>query len=352
MSSYEDRLLAARFAALAPKPLLGDWADVVERAGAARRRRLLPAMKHRRLGFVLAVIGAVAVVTASALAFHAIVLGSGPTRLPFAGATPSTPETGTLVLTYDGRPEERGFPGVFVPVHQVWVYADGRVIWRRERGPSGLGQLATGYLERRLTREGVELLRGKVLATGLFRGDLYLWSAHDLVWGAIRVRQGGRLVGVYWCCYFTMDPPPAFPAVVRAANAGQAKAISQLTELLSAPLAHLPASAWADQELRAFVPSRYAVCYSRWKPPIYAPAYLKPARVLGSVPAEARRLLRGRDRSYPAYASPLGQGVVPSQRSVTCSELTQTTPAGSLRSSNGKGTKKTPSRPVRLRTHT
>jgi hypothetical protein len=142
------------------------------------------------------------------------------------------------------------------------------------------------------------------------------------VWGAIRVRQGGRLVGVNWCCYFTIDPPPAFPAVVRAANATQAKVIGQLTELLSAPLAHLPASAWADQELRAFVPSRYAVCYSHWKPPTYAAAYLEPARVLGSLPAEARQLLRGRDRSYPAYASPLGQDEDPSQRSVTCSELT------------------------------
>lgn len=321
MSTYDDRL-AARFAALAPEPLAGDWADVVERASAVRRRGLRRPTKHRRLVVVLAVIGAVALLSASALAVRSIVLSSGPTKLPFEGATPSTPQEGTLVLTYDGRPENRGFPGSFVPVHQVWVYADGRVILRRENGPSGIGGLATGYLERRLTRDGVERLRERVVATGLFDRDLYLRNAHDLVWGAIRVKRGGRLVGLYWCCYFTAELPPAFPHVVRPATAAQAKVISRLTEQLAAPLMHLPLNAWADRELNAFVPSRYAVCYSRWTPPIYSSGYLKPSRVLGRLPVRAQVLLRGKDRSYPAYASPLGEGVDPSQRSVTCSEVT------------------------------
>ncbi|MET0939266.1 MAG: hypothetical protein ABWY51_08610 [Gaiellaceae bacterium] len=322
MSTYDDRLLAARFAALAPEPVARDWADVVERASAVRRRGLRLPTKHRRLVVALAVIGAVALLSASAFAIRAIVLSSGPTKLPFEGATPSTPHKGTLVLTYDGRPENRGFPSSFVPVHQVWVYADGRVISRREDGPSGIGGVATGYLERRLTREGVERLRRKVLATGLFDRDLYLRNAYDLVWGAIRVRQGGRLVGLYWCCYFTTELPPAFPRVVRTATANEAKVISRLTELLAAPLTRVPSNAWADSELRAFVPSRYAVCYSRWRPPIYSPEYLKPSRVLGLLPVGAQELVRGKDRSYPTFASPLSEGVDPSQRSVTCSELT------------------------------
>jgi hypothetical protein len=322
MSTYDDRFLAARFAALAPEPLGGDWTDVVERASAVRRRGLRRPMKHRRLVVVLAVIGAVAILSASAFAVRAIVLSSGPTKLPFEGATPSTPQEGRLVLTYVGRPENRGFPGSFVPVHEVWVYADGRVILRREDGPSGIGGLATGYLERRLNRDGVEHLRGKVLATRLFDRDLYLRNANGLVWGAIRVRQRGRLVGLYWCCYFTPELPPAFPRVVRSATANQARVIGRLTELLAAPLAHLPSNVWADREPRAFVPSRYAVCYSRWRPPIYSPVYLKPSRVLGLLPVRAQELLRRKDRSYPAYASPLGEGVDPSQRSVTCSELT------------------------------
>ena len=98
--------------------------------------------------------------------------------------------------------------------------------------------------------------------------------------------------------------------------------ISRLTQQLAAPLMHLPLNAWADRELNAFVPSRYAVCYSQWRPPLYSPAYLKPSRVLGLLPAQASELLRGKDRSYPAYASPLAEGVDPSQGSVTCSELT------------------------------
>ena len=36
MSTYEDNLLAARFSALAPEPLPGDWADVVGRVGARK----------------------------------------------------------------------------------------------------------------------------------------------------------------------------------------------------------------------------------------------------------------------------------------------------------------------------
>ncbi len=39
MSAYEENLMAARFAALAPEPLPGDWNDVLGRAGAARKGR-------------------------------------------------------------------------------------------------------------------------------------------------------------------------------------------------------------------------------------------------------------------------------------------------------------------------
>ena len=97
--------------------------------------------------------------------------------------------------------------------------------------------------------------------------------------------------------------------------------ISRLTELLATPVAHLPPGAWADRQLRAFVPSRYAVCYSRWEP-VTGRHALEPSRIIRLLPAEARRLLRGKDRSYPAYSSPLALDVSPSQRSVTCSELT------------------------------
>jgi hypothetical protein len=266
-----------------------DWDDVLGRLQAQRARR-------RRVAIVLAIAALAVVVTTSALAVRAIVLSSGPTELPFAGATPSMPENGRLVVNYDGRPELRGFPDVFVPVYQVWVYADGRVIWRQEDGPSGVSGLATGYLERRLSPKGVELVRSKLLSTGLFDRDLFLRSEHGLVGGTIRVQNGGRLVGAFWAGYWG-HIPPEFPKVLPDATATQASVLSRLTEELADLSAWLPKSAWKDPELRSFVPSRYAICYTRsryWS----NPQLLQPHRVLSLLPTEARGLLRGRDRTY------------------------------------------------------
>jgi hypothetical protein len=73
MTEYDDSLLAVRFAALAPEPLPGDWADVLRRAGAARKSsartgRFDALQGRRRFLFVLALIALVAVVSASAFA--------------------------------------------------------------------------------------------------------------------------------------------------------------------------------------------------------------------------------------------------------------------------------------------
>jgi hypothetical protein len=97
--------------------------------------------------------------------------------LPPEGVVPSSPEEGTLVAHYAA-----------IHVGQVFVYADGRVIWLPDAGGP--------ILEQRLTPEGLELVRTKDL------------SARDVI---IRPHQP-------------------------------------------------PASAWADPEPRAYVPSRYAVC--------------------------------------------------------------------------------------------
>jgi Tol biopolymer transport system component len=77
MSTHEDRLLAARFAALAPDPLSGDWDDVLSRAGAARkhRRRLGPSRAHqgsRRRRFVVLAAAALVVVVGAASAFGTV----------------------------------------------------------------------------------------------------------------------------------------------------------------------------------------------------------------------------------------------------------------------------------------
>jgi diadenosine tetraphosphatase ApaH/serine/threonine PP2A family protein phosphatase len=169
MSAYEDTRLAARFAALATDPLPADWEDVLERAGEGQRgrRRLADPLQRRRRGRLVVIVAVALVVVvgaASALAvragFHLGIVGLAP-----VGATPSAPTSGELVLKFMFG-HTPGDPGRFT----VDVYADGRMIWSRFGDPS------TGYLEQRLTPEGVELLRAEVRSTGLVDHDLNLWG--------------------------------------------------------------------------------------------------------------------------------------------------------------------------------
>ena len=78
------------------------------------------------------------------------VLGPG-VWLPPKGAEPSTPAEGDVVLQTVG----------IHPWHYIQVYADGRVIWSRQTGFTGNSRTSstTGWLERRLTPEGVDLVR-------------------------------------------------------------------------------------------------------------------------------------------------------------------------------------------------
>jgi hypothetical protein len=82
---------------------------------------------------------------------------TGPTEsglgvwLPPKGAEPSTPTEGKVVLKTVGTH----------PWHSIQVYEDGRVIWSQQIGFTGNFRTAstTGWLERRLTPEGVDLVR-------------------------------------------------------------------------------------------------------------------------------------------------------------------------------------------------
>ena len=104
--------------------------------------------------------------------------------LPPEGATPSTPEAGELVLSLWGRSTTDD--GLL----RAWVYADGRLIWTKEGDfPYGANEITTGFLEQRLTPEGVERIRSEIVSTGLFADDLALLSAQDVIVGTIRVRD-------------------------------------------------------------------------------------------------------------------------------------------------------------------
>lgn len=115
--------------------------------------------------------------------------------LPPPGATPSSPNTGELVETY-------WISGSLPFDGAAYLYADGRLIWFEYPGDQ-----STGYLEQRLTPEGVELVQA--LATR--------WRPHGT-----EVRS--------------LDP-------------------RHLPDLL-------PVGAWADITARPYVPSGFAACLS------------------------------------------------------------------------------------------
>ena len=125
-------------------PGSADWEDVLRRSGAPHGGR-------RRLLVVLAAVALVVVATASAFAVRAFVIDKGIVGLPPVGATPSTPESGVLEMYY----------WINFPRSRSWVYADGRLI-RLGVPPR------RGFLEQRLTREGVKLLRSEIVSAGGF----------------------------------------------------------------------------------------------------------------------------------------------------------------------------------------
>jgi hypothetical protein len=131
--------------------------------------------------------------------------------------------------------------------HNGWVYlyADGRVIWSQDGG---------AIFELRLSPAGVDLFRSAPV------------SLKQEVFDQI----------LYQC-----------PGV--------------------ACVSPLPANAWEDAKIRAWVPSKYAICY------LGPRDYIEPSRVAGLLPGPAQALLGGKERTYHAD---------PASPPVECSEVT------------------------------
>ena len=237
----------------------------------------------------------------------AVLGGARPTTrvgfigLPPEGTAPSTPERGELVVELGGRSTVDGGP-----LNSALVYADGRLIWRKEGGFSyGANPSTTGFLEQHLTPEGVERMRSEILATGLFDRDLGFRSS-VAIWGWARVRRGDRLVSVCW--NLPGNPPdPSCSGAIPTSE--QERALRRLDELLLHPRTWLPASAWADTTIRPFVPARFAICYGpNWRG-TRSPKPIGPARILALLPRSAQDLLSTRDRrAHPDAASGLWFG--------------------------------------------
>jgi hypothetical protein len=271
MSTYDHDVLTARFAALAPRPLPGDWGDVRERAGRVGR--------HRKLVFILAAAVLVAVVgTAAYGALRVAFLDKGFIGLPPVAATPSSPEEGALLVEVIARSSTLGNR-----LNLVWLYADGRMVWRREgAAPAGANEATSGFLERRLTPEGVERLRSELLATGLFDRDRRLLSAHS-PWGTVRVRRGDAFVLVGWANPRFVGE---FSRGHTAVTPQQLKALERIDALLADPASRLPANAWEDAGIKAYVASRYAICrvYRPDLPSNPGAGTIDASRILGLLP--------------------------------------------------------------------
>ena len=203
--------------------------------------------------------------------------------LPPEGATPSTPSRGELLFgSMFGH--TGGDPGR----SNVYVYADGRLIWQQwGANIEGLSLEATGLIERRLTPVGVELVMAEVISSGLFDHDLHLLNAPGLHGGAIEFRNEDRLVHVTWDS--STSPEGVTPEIP---TPEQVSALQRLDLRLADPASWLPSSAWVDPENKAYVPSRYEVCYDTAQPGIEL------SRVLASFPQPAEDLLRTWDRTH------------------------------------------------------
>jgi hypothetical protein len=245
-----------------------DWEDVLSRSRARNGR-------HRR-HLVLAAATALAVVIGTATAIGGVrtfVLDKGFIGLPPRGATPSAPESGELVLRWSGTSAIHRRPHFMrgaAPYVGVWVYADGRMIWWRDGN-----KLGSGYLEQRLTPEGIELLRSEVAGL-LDRSRAVLetvppdydpWAdSHPTLfvppnygsnWGSVGVRDGDRFLSLQWFLIDNMRKPGSQGIV---ATPEQLSAHRRIDTLLTDPTSVLPPNAWAVRKVRAYVPSHYAAC--------------------------------------------------------------------------------------------
>ena len=147
--------------------------------------------------------------------------------LPPAGAVPSAPRRGVLVVA------------VSTPSARVWVYADGRLIsLRHDDRPGGAGPDSTGLVEQQLTLAGVDRLRDYVARSGT--GLAPAPDRPATTPGPPRVRVGDTL-----------------RVVSRPSPACDARSCPRVTD----PGTWLPPEAWRRERLRAYVPSSFAVCY-------------------------------------------------------------------------------------------
>jgi hypothetical protein len=305
MSTYDDSLLGARFALLAAEPLPGSWEDVLGRAGATRKSG------RRRLVIAFAVVAVAAAIAAAAVGgVRDFVLRTGFIGLPPIGATPSTPASGELEIFYWVNWAANGNEGRT----RAWVYADGRLIsLGGPDRPGSANPLSTGFLERRLTPEGVELLRSEILSTGEFGYEPPPPAPPPPCPKGESPSVRKKAIANGDCQLPTPLPDPDKPLIIpfsttvevaghgRIVRVDRARDYFHLEARLSHPASWLPESAWVDRDVRAYVASKYRVCYSGWPPD----EPVEQSRIVSLFPASTRDLLgSATERQGPLFGSP------------------------------------------------
>ena len=231
MSTYEDNLLAARFAALAPEPLPGDWADVVGRVGARKGRRRLGhpgTFRHRRrrLLVVLAVVAFVARGQRLCVRRARLRHRQGHRRAASGGSDAEySRERSARDVLLDPRtlPAEQELGVRRRAVDPAWCSGTEPAPRLPRATPHTRGSQAPAIRDRlgRRVRTRPAASRQHVPPTP----------------SAIQVRKGDRLVRLRW-----------------------ASDLKRLEARLTNPGSWLPASAWKQPKVRAYVPSRFEVC--------------------------------------------------------------------------------------------
>ena len=190
--------------------------------------------------------------------------------LPPEGATPSTPEGGEMVVWIYacGTPAEPGGRigdpseiDTFPLLGQLLVLADGRLIWQKyEDLPEGANRLSTGLLEQRLTPEGVELMRSEAAE---FAGEPLhcLPGSHDML--------------------FASPDDDSESKTISVDNEHSARLLD--------PWSWLPATAWEDREIRAYVPTKYLVTILTEDP-----IDIEPDQLTALLPAAAADLIEAK----------------------------------------------------------
>ena len=173
-------------------------------------------------------------------------LNIGFVGVPPVGARPSTPERGMLILEVGPCTAHYFFDGLS-------VLADGRLIWA----------VSGRVLEQRLTLEGIELMRSELVGSGL------LDTPHD---------NGECAAGVY-DGHYQVGPDEMGSEFIGPIDDAR---IARLAN----PWSWLPASAWADREIKAFVPSEYSVSIINGSVDGLADQLPSASEILGSKPWE------------------------------------------------------------------